>query len=182
MAIVFMTVAMAQSPVYTMDKNHSRLSFSVKHLGISRVEGNFKSFNVTVESSKDDYSDAKIEMTADVKSINTEVEMRDNDLRGPNWFDSEKYPTLTFKNTDFKKVSEDMYKLSGNITIHGVTKPITFDVEYNGKIQNQRSKKYICGFTITGKLNRSDFGVGGSEFGMVGNEIKLTSNVEFVIN
>ncbi len=174
-------ISLAQN-TYTMDKNHSRLSFSVKHMGISHVEGNFKTFDVTVISSKDDFSDAKIELTVDVKSINTEVTMRDNDLRSPNWFDAEKYPTLTFKSTDFKKVDGNQYLLSGNITIHGITKPISFNVEYNGKVQNQKTKKYICGFTITGKLNRNDFGVGKPNSLTVGDEIKLESNVEFGIN
>lgn len=180
-ALVFTTIAFAQN-TYKLDKNHARLSFSVKHMGISFVEGNFKTFDATVVSSKGDYSDAKIELTADIKSINTEVEMRDNDLRSANWFDADKYPTLTFKSTEFKKVSKTKYKLIGNMTMHGVTKPISFDVVYNGTIQNPFSKKYTSGFTITGKLNRSDFGIGNETIPTVGNEIALTSNVEFVVN
>jgi polyisoprenoid-binding protein YceI len=179
--IVFTTFAFAQN-TYKLDKNHARLSFSVKHMGISFVDGNFKTFDATVVSSKKDYSDAKIELTADIKSINTEVEMRDNDLRSPNWFDAEKYPTLTFKSTAFKKASESQFKLIGDITIHGVTKPISFDVVYNGMIQNPFSKKYTCGFTITGKLNRSDFGIGNESIPTVGKEVELKSNVEFVVN
>lgn len=182
-ALVFTTIAFAQN-TYKLDKNHARLSFSVKHMGISFVDGNFKTFDATVVSSKKDYSDAKIELTADIKSINTEVEMRDNDLRSPGWFDADKYPTLTFKSTAFKKVSKSKnhFKLSGDITLHGVTKPITFDVVYNGTVQNPFSKKYSVGFTITGKLNRSDFGIGNETIPTVGNVIALKSNVEFVVN
>ena len=152
--------AVAQSS-YTFDKNHARLSFSAFHLGISQIEGNFKIFNAILLSTKEDFSDARIEMTADIKSINTEVEIRDNDLKSPKWFDADKYPALTFSSTSFSKISVKNYKLKGNITIHGVTKPIEFDVILNGKGQNPISKKYSFGFSIAGKLNRNDFGIGG---------------------
>lgn len=178
--IIFSTLTFGQS-TYTLDKAHARLSFSAFHMGISFVEGNFKSFNATLVSSKSDFTDAKIEMTADVKSINTEVDMRDNDLRD-NWFEVAKYPTLTFKSTSFSKVGGNKYKLAGNITIHGVTKPITFDVLLNGKAQSPFTKKYSYGFTITGKLNRNDFGVGKEEVPTVAAQIQLRSNVEFVVD
>jgi len=168
---------------YTLDKDHARLSFSALHFGISHIEGNFKLFNATVLSTKKDFSDISIEMTADVKSINTDVEMRDNDLKSSQWFDAEKYPTMTFKSTSFKKLIDNHYKLKGNITIHGVTKPIEFDVSFNGKGQNPFSKMYSLGFTISGKLNRLDFGIGGAPLATgVGSEIELKSNVEFAIN
>ena len=182
LTIVFATSAMAQN-IYTFDKNHARLSFSVLHFGISHIEGNFKIFNATFISLKEDFSDAQIEMTADVKSINTDVEMRDNDLRGAGWFEADKYANIVFKSTLFKKISVTSYKLIGNITMHGVIKPIEFDVVFNGKGQNPFSKKYSYGFTVTGKLNRNDFGIGGEPLATgVGNEIDLKSNVEFIIN
>jgi len=150
-------------------------------MGISNVEGIFNTFNSTLVSSKEDFSDAQIEMTADVNSINTEVEMRDKDLRD-NWFETAKFPTLSFKSTSFIKVSGNKYKLDGNITLHGITKPITFDVVYNGKAQSPFSKKYSYGFTITGKLSRNDFGIGKEKVPTVSDEIELKSNVEFVVN
>jgi polyisoprenoid-binding protein YceI len=179
-ASLFAVAAIAQN-TYTLDKNHARLSFSVVHFGISHIEGNFKTFDATFTSPKDDFAGAQISMTADVKSINTEVEMRDNDLRSSNWFDADKYPTLTFKSTSFKKISAKIFKLKGNITMHGVTKPIEFDVVYNGKALNPMSKKTSCGFTISGKLMRNSFGLTADPTS-VGNEIQLKSNVEFVIN
>ena len=181
-ACLFGMAAIAQS-TYTLDKNHARLSFSVLHFGISHIEGNFKLFNATVLSTKKDFSDISIEMTADVKSINTDVEMRDKDLKSSQWFDAEKYPTMTFKSVSFKKLIGNTYKLKGNITIHGITKSIEFNVVFNGKGQNPFSKKYSLGFTISGKLNRLDFGIGGEPLATgVGNEIELKSNVEFAIN
>lgn len=179
---VFAFTAIAQN-TYIFDKNHARLSFSVVHFGISSIEGNFKIFNATLISTRKDFSDAAIEVTADVKSINTEVEMRDNDLKSTSWFDADKFPALVFKSSSFKKVGGKNYKLKGNITIHGQTKPIEFDVTFNGKGQNPFTKKYSYGFTISGKLNRSDFGIGGEPIATgVGNEIELKSNVEFGIN
>jgi polyisoprenoid-binding protein YceI len=168
---------------YTLDKNHSRLAFTATHFAISHVEGNFKNFDVTLKTSKEDFTDAVISMTADATSVNTDVDMRDKDLRSANWFDVEKFPKIEFKSTAFKKISDKHYKLEGTITIHGVTKPIVFDVTYNGKALNPMSKKNSLGFTLTGKLNRKDFGVGTEAFeGVVGKEIELRSNVEFIID
>ena len=179
--LFFSTLSFSQN-TYKLDGNHARLTFSVKHMGISFVEGIFKTFDATLVSKKQDFSDAQIELTADVKSISTEVEMRDNDLR-KDWFEVEKFATLNFKSTSFKKVSDKNYLLKGNITLHGVTKPITFNVVFNGKATNAFYKKDYVGFTITGKLNRSDFGIGKEPLQTgVGNEIGLRSNVEFVIN
>lgn len=175
------TISFAQT-TYTLDKNHARLSFSVVHFGISHIEGNFKTFDATFVSSKEDFSDAQIELTADVKSINTEVEMRDADLRD-NWFEAAKFPSLTLKSASFKKVSGNNYKLKGNISMHGITKPVEFDVVFNGKGLNPFTKKYSYGFTITGKLHRLDFGIGKDPLATgVSNEIELKSNVEFIIN
>jgi len=174
--------AYAQS-TYSFDKNHARLSFSALHFGISHIEGNFKIFNATFISTKEDFSDARIEISAEVKSINTDVEMRDNDLKSSKWFDVDKYPELTFSSISFNKIRGENYKLKGNITIHGVTKPIEFDVVFNGKGQNPFSKKFSYGFTISGKLNRNDFGIGDEPLATgVGYEIELKSNVEFSIN
>jgi len=180
-AIVFAVSAVPQN-TYTLDKNHARLSFSVLHFGISHIEGIFKTFDATFVSTNEDFSNAKIEMNADVNSINTEVGMRDTDLRD-NWFETKKFPSLTFQSTSFKKVSGNNYTLKGNITIHGITKPVDLDVVFNGKGQNPMTKKYSFGFTITGKLNRIDFGLGIKELPSdVGYAIALKSDVEFIIN
>ncbi len=175
-ALLMTSVTFAQS--YTLDKAHALLSFEAKHMGISFVEGNFEDFDATLVSSKPDFSDAKITMTAQVKSINTRVDMRDDDLR-KNFFEVDKYPTLTFKSKSLKKVKGDKYKLSGDLTMHGVTKPITFDVVLNGHAVSPFNKKTSFGFTITGTLKRSDFGV-DYELNLVGDEVTLRSNVEFV--
>ncbi len=175
-ALLITTLTFAQS--YSLDKAHALLSFESNHMGISFVEGNFEDFDATLVSSKPDFSDAQITMTAQVKSINTRVEMRDDDLR-KNFFEVDKYPTITFKSKSFKKAKGDKYKLSGDLTMHGVTKPITFDVVLNGSAVSPFTKKTSYGFTITGTLKRSDFGI-DYELNLVGDEIDLRSNVEFV--
>ncbi|MEP6928303.1 MAG: YceI family protein, partial [Ginsengibacter sp.] len=151
------------------------------HFGISHVEGIFKNFEATLEAKTPDLTEAAITLTIDVSSINTEVAYRDNDLKSANYFDTSKYPSITFKSTSFKKISGKNYKLAGNITIHGVTKPIVFNAVYNGTAVTAM-KKPTAGFTITGKLNRLDFGVGGPVSSGVSNQIELRSNVEFTIN
>lgn len=171
------------SQTYEFDKNHARLAFSAKHFGISNVEGNFKDFSASLKSKSADFSDAVIEMTAMANSINTDNDMRDNDLKSDKWFDIAKYPTLTFKSTSFKPVSKNNYKLQGTITIHGISKPITLDVVYNGKVMNPMTKKNSVGFTVSGKLDRSDFEVGTTAFSsVVGKEIEIRSNVEFIVS
>jgi polyisoprenoid-binding protein YceI len=147
---------------------------------VSDVEGLFKSFDAKITSSASDFSDAVVEMTADVNSISTENEMRDKDLKGPNYFDAAKYPTLTFKSKTFKKVKDNTYKVTGDLTMHGVTKPVELDVLCRLGT-NPQSKKTIAGFKITGKLNRKDFGIGsGAPEAMVSNEVALVANAEFV--
>lgn len=179
---VFTIALITQAQTYTLDKNHTRVGFSTTHFGISHVEGRFKDITVTMTSKKEDMSDAVVEMTADVTSIDTDNEMRDKDLKSENWFDAGKYPTLTFKSTSFKKTGDKNYQMSGNMTIRGVTKPVTLDVVYNGKAANPMTKKSSVGFTVTGKLNRKDFSVGsGAGSAVVSDEVELRSNAEFVL-
>jgi polyisoprenoid-binding protein YceI len=179
--ILFSIAAIAQK-TFTQDKYHSRVTFSATHFGISHVEGVFKNFDATLEATKDDLTDAVITLSIDVSSINTEVAFRDNDLKSANYFDTAKYPVITFKSTSFKKLSGKNYKLAGNITIHGVTKPIVFDAVYNGEAVTAM-KKPTKGFTITGTIHRLDFGVGGPALTSgVSDEIDVRSNVEFTVN
>jgi len=179
--LLFATATFAQKK-YTLDKNHARVGFSAVHFGISNIEGNFRNFDVTLDVKNDDLSDSVFTFTADVNSLNTDVQMRDDDLRSPHFFDVAKFPTMTFKSTSFKKIKGKKFKLTGLITIHGVTRKIDFDVLFNGMALTAM-KKPTAGFTITGKLNRLDFGVGGpvADNG-VGNEIQLRSNLEFTIS
>lgn len=162
------------------DKMHSKLTFTVTHLMVSDVDGLFKNFDVTITSSQPDFSDAVFELTADAASINTDVEMRDNDLKSANYFDVAKYPTLTFKSTSIKPDGKNRYKLSGNLTLHGVTKPVTMDLLYRGTIQNPMSKKDDAGFKLTGVINRKDFNIGTNyPSAMISDEVNIKADGEF---
>jgi polyisoprenoid-binding protein YceI len=176
-AIVSAATSFGQTK-WTTDKNHAQLHFSAFHFGIAHIEGIFTEFTVTMTSEKEEFSDAKIEMVAQVNSINTQMEMRDNDMKSKRWFDAGQFPVITFKSTSFKKETGKNYRLAGNLTLHGVTKPIIFNVILNGWAVTMTKKK-TAGFTVTGKVKRSDFNLGGSalETG-VSDEIEVWANVE----
>ncbi|HEY0042437.1 MAG TPA: YceI family protein [Flavisolibacter sp.] len=168
---------------WNVDNAHSKLSFSVTHLGISDVAGLFKNFDVKVSTSKADFSDAQFELSADVASIDTEVEMRDNHLKSPDFFDAVKYPKMIFKSTGIQPAGKDKYKLNGNLTLHGITKPVTMDLWYRGTVENPMSKKPTSGFQVTGTIKRSDFGI-GEKFPapMISDEVRIKADGEFVQN
>jgi polyisoprenoid-binding protein YceI len=176
-AIMISAATFAQS--WTLDKAHAKLGFSITHLMVSDVEGTFKTFDITLNSSKDDFSDAVITLTADINSINTDNDKRDAHLKSPDFFDAAKFPSLSFKSKSFTKVSGKNYKLTGDLTIHGVTKTVTLDVVYNGTITNPMSKKLVSGFKISGTIKRSDFGVGGAMTGVLSDEVTIIGNAEF---
>jgi polyisoprenoid-binding protein YceI len=170
----------AQTSSWKSDPMHSQLSFSTTHLGISDVDGLFKKFDATATGSSADFSDAVFELTADVSSIDTEVEMRDKHLRSADFFDVEKFPTMTYKSTGIVKAGDNKYKLTGNLTLHGVTKPVTMDLWYRGTIVNPQSKTPTAGFQLTGTIKRSDFGI-GEKFAppMLSDEVKIKADGEF---
>jgi polyisoprenoid-binding protein YceI len=174
------TSVFAQTTSWKSDPMHSQLSFSITHLGISDVEGLFKKFEATATGTAADFSDAVFELSADVASINTEVEMRDKHLRSADFFEVEKFPTMTFKSTGISKTAENKYKLSGNLTLHGITKPVAMDLWYRGTIVNPQSKTPTAGFQLTGTIKRSDFAV-GEKFAppMLSDEVKIKADGEF---
>ncbi|GAB3507140.1 YceI family protein [Spirosoma knui] len=185
---VFFTVAIALASFSTyaqttwgMDKAHSKLGFTVTHLALTEVDGNFKTFDAKVTATKPDLSDAVFELTADVNSISTDNERRDNHLKSPDFFDAAKYPTITFKSKSFQKVEGKKYKILGDLTMHGVTKPVTLDAVMNGPVtmENPRGKQEKAGFKIAGTLKRSDFGVGSSSTVVVSDEVEIKANGEF---
>jgi len=165
----------------TLDPAHARLAFVVTHMTISQVDGNFGKFNVNLDFTHPDFSDAKFTLSADVNSINTGVEMRDNHLKGADFFDVEKYPALNFTTTSISKGQDGNYTLTGDLTLRGITKSVTLNVKYNGSVVNPMSKKTVYGFTVTGTIKRSDFGIGGNlPEAILSNDIQLISNLEFV--
>jgi polyisoprenoid-binding protein YceI len=166
---------------WTWDKAHSQLNFGVTHMTINEIDGTFSTADAKMTASKDDLTDAQITLTADVNSINTGNEQRNNHLKSDAFFDAAKYGTLTFTSTSFQKVDGKNYTLTGNLTLHGVTKPVTLNVVFNGTVTNPMNKKTSAGFKVTGIIKRSDFGIAtGFPVTAVSDEVMLNANVEFV--
>jgi polyisoprenoid-binding protein YceI len=162
------------------DTVHSRFGFTVKHLGIADFNGNFKTYAITIKSEKPDFSDAVVELTADAASINTENEMRDNHLKGEDFLDAAKYPQVTFKSTSFKKAAGKNYTVAGDLTFHGVTKPVTLNAELVGTGVHPQNKKNLAGFKVTGTFKRSDFNFGTKyPTAMLSDEITIGGDLEF---
>ena len=165
------------------DDPHSQLGFTVTHLGIADVSGTFNDFDVAVKSSKPDFSDAAFELTANTASVDTRVEARNNHLKRADFFDVAKYPTLSFKSTGIKKAGKNTYKLSGDLTLRGVTRPVTMDLLYRGTVENPMSKKQTAGFQLTGIIKRSDFNFGsGFPAPMISDEVRIKADGEFIQN
>lgn len=163
------------------DKAHSSVRFSVKHLVVSESEGYFKSFDGSMEHTKPDFSDAKIRFTVDVNSIDTDSEKRDAHLKSEDFFNVAQYPVISFVSTSFKPGNRKKYKLYGNLTLRGITRPIVFDVVYGGTLNSGKDSKAI--FTCTSSINRFDYGLQWSkatEAGglVVGQDVAITVKME----
>ncbi len=174
------------SKIWKVDNVHSAVKFSVTHLVISEVDGSFKVYNGSIVNTKDDFSDAAIEFSIDVNSINTDNSMRDGHLKGDDFFNAATYPTMTFKSTSFNKKEGNKYELAGNLTIRNVTKKIVFDVKFGG-IGKDAYGNTKAGFKVIGSINRFDYGLkwnalteaGGAT---VGAEVSLNANLEFALS
>ena len=173
------TLTFAQTK-WTFDKSHSKIGFNVTHLIIAEVDGYFKNFDVTVETSGDDFSNAQIQFSADTKSIFTDNENRDNHLKSDDFFNAEKFPKLTFKSNSFTKVSGNKYKLIGDLTIRDVTKEVTLDVKFNGTVKDPWGNTK-AGFKITGEINRFDYNLKWNTLMEAGGAV-VSKEVTFDIN
>lgn len=169
---------------WVIDPTHSNLGFKIKHLMISNVSGSFKNFQAEVETNQADFSTAKINLTGEMDSISTNNEQRDAHLRNADFFEVEKFPELRFKSTKIAKTDSDTFDLYGELTLKSITKPVKLHVEFNGVIKDPWGGER-AGFVITGKINRSEWGInfnGVLETGgvVLGEEVKLHSEIELV--
>lgn len=169
---------------WNLDPSHSEVTFKVKHMMITNVSGSFNEFSVEAETEDEDFSKAAISFTAKAASVNTNSEQRDGHLRSPEFFDTEKFPEIKFKGTKYEKVDGENYKLQGDLTIKDVTKSVGLNVEYGG-IQKDPWGNMKAGFTITGKINRKDFGLNWNaalEAGgvMVSEEVRIYCEIQLV--
>jgi polyisoprenoid-binding protein YceI len=169
---------------YKIDPVHSEILFKVRHMMISNVAGTFGKFDATMESNTSDFSDAKISFIAETSSVNTNNTQRDGHLQSPDFFDSAKFPKMSFTSTSIEKKSGDEYKLNGNLTIRDVTKPVSLKVTYGGT-QTDGYGQQKSGFEVEGTINRKEFGLvwnmpieaGGV---VVSEDVKLQINVQMV--
>lgn len=169
---------------YKIDVDHSDIMFKIRHLMISNVSGIFKKFDATAEIDENDLSNAEVSFEADVASVDTKNEQRDTHLQSDDFFNAEKYPKMTFKSSSIKKVSDEEFMVTGDLTIRDVTKSVDLKVEYNGEITDPWGNERL-GFEITGKINRREYGLKWSavtEAGgiVVSDEVKLQLNVEMI--
>lgn len=172
------TVAVSAQTKWTVDPMHSSVNFSVKHMGISFINGNFGKFDGTIVASKPDLTDAKINFNVDVNSINTNVPPRDKHLKSDDFFNAEQYPGMSFESASFTKKAENTYELNGKLTIRDVTKDVKFDVIYGGTVKNDQGTK--AGFTATTTINRLDYNIKYDPTGAgIAKEVNIVLNLEF---
>jgi polyisoprenoid-binding protein YceI len=167
---------------WALDKAHSSVNFSVTHMVVSEVAGTFKDFSAEVKSDKPDFSDLATTFTIQAASVNTDDAKRDGHLQSPDFFDATKFPTITFKSTSIKKVSANKYELAGDLTLHGVTRPVKWDLKYNGTIKDPYGNNR-AGFKAMLTINRKDYGVSWNKAldagGVaVSDDVALTVNAE----
>lgn len=174
----------ATNTLWKIDPTHSEIQFKVKHLVISTVTGNFKSFDGHIETEDEDFENASAYFEADINSISTNNEDRDNHLKSDDFFNAEEFPKLIFESSSFKKIGDNQYKVSGDLAIRDVTKKVELDVVHGGTVEDAYGNTK-AGFEVSGVINRKEFGLTWSAVTEAGNvvvadDIKLLLNVQLV--
>lgn len=164
---------------WTLDPAHSEVQFKIKHLMISTVTGILKKIDATVETNGNDFGNAKINFVADVNSIDTNNGQRNEHLKTADFFDMANYEKIIYESSKMEKIDAVNYKLFGNFIIKGISKPVLLVVEFGG-IAEDRFGNTKAGFSINGKINRQDFGIGPTNNPGLGDEIILQSNLQVV--
>jgi polyisoprenoid-binding protein YceI len=169
---------------WNLDSAHSEVGFKVKHMMITNVSGSFGKFDVQTQTVGEDFSTAQVSFTADIASISTGNTDRDGHLRSPDFFDAEKYPQLKFVSTRMEKADASNFVLHGNLTIKGVTNPVKLDVEFGG-IGKDPWGNEKAGFSLTGKIKRTDWNLGWNaalETGgvIVSEDVKLQAEIQLL--
>ena|SRR2546421_7893120 len=169
---------------WALDPTHSEIQFKIRHLMVSWATGSFKKFNAEVQTNGEDFTSAKIRFTAEVDSINTNNEQRDAHLKNGDFFDAANHPLITFEGDKLEKLDDENYKLHGTLTMRGTSRKLVLNVEFGGVMKDPWGNTRT-GFTVSGKINRKDYGV---SFGAVtetgglvlGDEVVINANAEFV--
>jgi polyisoprenoid-binding protein YceI len=169
---------------WIIDPTHSELGFKVKHLMIANVSGSFKNFNAEVETNGNDFTTATIQLKAEINSIDTNNPQRDGHLRSSDFFEAEKYPGISFESTKVEKIDKENYHVFGDLTMKGITNPVKLNVEFGGVTKDPWGGER-AGFMITGKINRTDWGINFNAVLETGNlmlaeEVKINSEIQLV--
>jgi polyisoprenoid-binding protein YceI len=176
-ALAMAATAVAQAGTWQIDSKHTAAQFSVKHLGVSTVRGAFTKVSGTATYDASDPSKDSLDVTIDPSSIDTRVEMRDNDLKSAHFFDVQKFPTLTFKSKSAKSAGGKLL-ITGDLTMHGVSKEVVLEVDGpSSPIKDPMGPGQRMGASATAKVNRQDFGISGAP-GIVGDDITITIDAE----
>lgn len=175
---------MANTTKWLIDPAHSELMFKVRHLKIANVKGEFRKFSAEILSSGDDFNQAVVTAQVEAASIFTNDNNRDTHLKSADFFDAEKYPTLSFKGTSFSKTGDDEFTLTGNLTMKEITKPLSLQVAFGG-VENDLYGNHKAGFSFEGKLNRKEWALNWNaalETGgvLVSDEVKLSGELQFI--
>jgi len=180
--LLFAGVVFGQNAEWKFDKAHSKVQFVATHMKIAEVTGQFKSYSGSITADKKDFTDADIQVTIQVSTIDTDNEKRDNHLKGDDFFNAESYPEITFESESLTKVSGDQYKLKGMLTIKDVTRTVEFDVAYMGSVEAMGATR--AGFKVTGTIDRFDYNINWDKsFGqglIVGREVDIKADVELI--
>jgi len=169
---------LAQTTTWQVDPNHTNSQFAVKHLGISTVRGQFMKTTGQIQLDEKDVTKSQVEVTVDTTTLDTRVTARDNDVKSPNYLDVAQFPTMTFKSKSVTSAGEGKLKLTGDLTLHGVTKEVTFDVDGPSAPITDPWKNLRRGASATTTINRHDFGVNGGG-PVVGDNVAITIDLEF---
>ncbi len=172
---------MAKS-VWTVDVSHSTVEFMVRHMMIAKVKGLFHTFEASIEADAHDLTTADIAFTIDLNSVDTRNQDRDNHLRSAEFFEIEKFPNLTFKATSIKQTSDGEYDITGEVTMHGVTRTETFQATFEGVNKDPWGNQKV-GYSVTGLLKRSEYGLtynAALEAGgvLISDDVKITLEIE----
>ena len=175
---LFLTLSASAQDNWQLDPNHSAAQFAVRHLGISTVRGTFTKVSGNVQLNDADLTRSSAEVTIDATSVDTRVETRDNDVRSPKFLDAQKFPTITFKSKRVETAGAGKLRMTGDLTIHGVTKEVVLDVDGPTQaVKDPHTGQQRRGASATTTINRQDFGVSGAP-GVVGDAVTITLDIE----